>query len=92
MKSGYVYHLSHTHTPPHDLPQLFITGILDDVSADQLRGVLMAHYSFGESEPPEANYIVDIGLEDTLAEVQRGWRSSDGKTVSYAALMQQQPD
>jgi hypothetical protein len=91
MKTGYVYQLSQGRTPQHR-PKLFVTDIPDDVSADQLRGILMAHYSFGASDSPGANYIVDIGLEAAPAEVQQGWQSSTVETVSYAALAQRQPE
>jgi hypothetical protein len=90
MKIGYVYQLSQGHSP-QPLPKLFVTDVPNDVSADQLRGILMAHYAVGVSDPPGSNYIVDIGLEAAPAEVQHGWQSGGVETVSYAALAQRQP-
>ena len=90
MKTGYVYHSLPDRTPPQHIPTLFITDIPQDVSADQLRGVLLTRYAFGESDQQWAGYIVDIGLQEAPAEIQQGWQSGRVETISYADLTKEQ--
>jgi len=92
MKTGYVYHSLPDCTPPQHTPQLFITDVPPDVSADQLRGLLLARYTFGEAEQPWAGYIVDVGLEKSPVEVQQGWQSGKVETISYTDLSPESAD
>lgn len=92
MKTGYVYHSLPDCRPPQHIPKLFITDVPPDVSADQLRGLLLARYTFGESDQPWAGYIVDVGLEKAPAEIQQGWQSEKVETIRYTELVQEPAD